>query len=89
MRNSVIAQNRVVQMRYNKMLREMIFAQNCAKCFYFAQRFYAQKQNFAFRSAKVLRLKTLVKGGSSFNCLNRLYFNKSILYWMDKGRGGN
>ena len=46
MRNSVIAQNRVVQMRYNKMLREMIFAQNCAKCFYFAQRFYATEAKF-------------------------------------------
>ena len=51
-------------MRYNKILRELIFAQNCAKCCYFAQKCYKTEAKvcvpFRKTCAKVLRTKTLI-----------------------------
>ena len=50
-----IAQNRAAQIRNSKILCEMIFAQNSAKCCLFAQKCYATEENFCIPFSKKLR----------------------------------
>ena len=58
-----IAQNRITQKRNSAILREIEFANDCVKCYLFAQKCSATKTNiFAFfckNCAKVLQMETL------------------------------
>ena len=58
-----IEQNRITQKRNSAILREMKFANDCAKCYFFAQKRSATKAKmFAFfrkNYPKVLRMETL------------------------------
>ena len=53
LRNSGIVQNRVAQMRYSKILREMTFAQNAV---FSRKKFMQRKQIFTFLSARIAQL---------------------------------